>query len=269
MCVILIAEETRLDASTIEAAVEANPDGNGFAWMQSGKVHWRKGITVKAAIKLAKTKPLPYVFHARIATVGATCAALCHPFPITHRGNQTAIAGTSKRGVVFHNGSWAEWNEYVSKHHGANWSDSRGMADMVFADGDEALELIPTTQRVVMMTPTEILFQGTGWTTINGVKASNNHFTWAKSRSEALPEIDWRIDRSYEADEDITNQLDLRLRMANRNYHRWSGTSPAVPTKKRVMPRVNPTGPSEIENRGRGLYMNGARLLNLDRPRRS
>ena len=285
MCVILIAEEKRITTSTIKAAIDANPDGNGFAWMESGRVHWRKGITVKAAIKLAKTKPLPYVFHARIATVGATCAELCHPFPITRRGKQTATVGTSKRGVVFHNGSWGEWDEYVSKHNGANWSDSRAMADMVFADGDEALELIPETQRVVMMTPTEILFQGTGWRTINGVKASNTHFLtwtnrWIDSQTETKPfEIDWRSDRSYEADEDVSNQLSLRLRMANRNYHRWTGSNPTKPTKNRKaaskpkgrsmstgMPK---TDLAPIENRGRGLYMNGARLLDLDNPRRS
>ena len=150
---------------------------------------------------------------------------------------------------------------------------------MVFADGDESLELIPTTQRVVMMTPTEILFQGTGWTTINGVKASNTHFTWAKRRSEALPEIDWRSDRSYEADEDITNQLDLRLRMANRNYHRWTGSNPtkqiknsraaSKPKGRSVSTGMPKTDLAPIENRGRGLYMNGARLLDLDSPRRS
>ena len=141
------------------------------------------------------------------------------------------------------------------------------MADMVFADGDEALELIPTTQRVVMMTPTEILFQGTGWKTINGVKASNNHFTWAMHLTETPRfEIDWRSDRSHKDEEDMSNQLSLRLRMANRNYHRWTSSNPTKPTKKSrsVSNGMSKTDISPIENRGRGLYMNGARLLDLD-----
>ena len=229
MCVILIAQESRLDASTIRDAVEANPDGNGFAWIQGGQVHWRKGITVKTAIKLADTKPLPYIFHARIATFGATCAALCHPFPITKRRKQTATIGSSKRGVVFHNGSWSEWDEYVNHPRGeTHWSDSRAMADMVFADGDEALELIPGSQRVAMMTPTDILFQGTGWTTLRaGIKASNTHFVrmspslWSDSPSMSAS----KPYRSYQDDSDLPNQLDLQLRMSNRNYSRWSNST--------------------------------------------
>jgi len=177
MCVILIAEENRLTANDIRAAVASNPDGNGFAWISKGKVHWRKGITTDAAISLAKSKPLPHVFHARIATIGQPCDALCHPFPVEARAEQTATSGSSSEGVVFHNGSWGDWQDNIDTPTRGLWSDSRAMADMVYVDGVSALDIIPDSQRVVMMTPESVEYRGTGWTTLpDGTLASNTHF---------------------------------------------------------------------------------------------
>ena len=177
MCVILIAQENRLTAATISAAIESNPDGNGFAWISKGKVHWRKGITPDAAISLAKTKPLPHVFHARIATIGEPCDALCHPFAVETRAEQTATSGSSSEGVVFHNGSWGDWQDNIDTPTKGLWSDSRAMADMVYVDGVSALDIIPDSQRVVMMTPESVEYRGIGWTTLpDGTLASNTHF---------------------------------------------------------------------------------------------
>ena len=177
MCVILIAAENRLTANDIRLAVASNPDGNGFAWISKGKVHWRKGITTDAAISLAKSKPLPHVFHARIATVGKPCAALCHPFPFEARQKQTATIGESQEGVVFHNGSWGDWEDHIDATSGSVWSDSRAMADMVYVDGVDALDVVPDSQRVVTVTPDGIQYRGNGWTTLpDGTLASNTHF---------------------------------------------------------------------------------------------
>ena len=140
-------------------------------------MHWRKGITTDEAISLAKTKPLPHVFHARIATVGKPCAALCHPFPAEPRAKQTATSGASSEGVVFHNGSWNDWRDNIDAPTSGPWSDSRAMADMVYVDGVTALDIIPDTQRVVMMTPESVEYRGNGWTELpDGTLASNTYF---------------------------------------------------------------------------------------------
>lgn len=187
MCVILITDQNRLTASTIRAAVDSNPDGNGFAWISAGKVHWRKGITTEQAIRLAQTKPLPHVFHARIATIGKPCDALCHPFPVEARAEQTATSGASSEGVVFHNGSWNDWRDNIDEPSSGLWSDSRAMADMVYVDGVTALDIIPDSQRVVMMTPESVEYRGRGWTALaDGTLASNTYFMRDAYRQSAF-----------------------------------------------------------------------------------
>ena len=177
MCVILITGTKRLTGNAIRAAIASNPDGNGFAWIERQKVHWKKGITANEAIILANTKPLPYVFHARIATVGRPCDALCHPFPVEARDKQTATAGSSRKGVVFHNGSWRDWFDNIDTSNSGPWSDSRAMADLVYAGGARALDAIPDSQRIVMMMPESVEYRGDGWTELpDGTLASNTNF---------------------------------------------------------------------------------------------
>ncbi len=177
MCVILVSDTQRLTDRMLKDAVDANPDGNGFAWIDGKAVRFEKGITLDRAGELAATVRLPYIFHARIATVGRAEPALCHPFPLDRRLNATQLVGRSTRGVLFHNGTWADWRRHVTPSADGPWSDSRAMADMVAEFGADALDTtVGDSQRVVLLTPGGVRCYGAGWReTSAGIFASN---TW-------------------------------------------------------------------------------------------
>jgi hypothetical protein len=176
MCVILIAESRRLSNTLIDAAVQANPDGNGFAWINDDVVVFEKGITVARVKELARSVPMPYVFHARIATVGGKIPELCHPFTLNPKSNALATRGKSKAGVLFHNGHWHDWEEYVDVDKTA-WSDTRAMAAIVKEYDVEALySVVPLTQKTVVMTPEKVHIRGNWIHILNGVRASNGWF---------------------------------------------------------------------------------------------
>src|SRR5262245_53468826 len=126
MCVILVAETGRLTPRMIDLAVDRNPDGNGLAWIERKSVRFEKDLSAADVREMLDWLPLPYVFHARIATVGGVCPELCHPFPLDRRVKPLALAGWSPKGVLFHNGHWGAWKQFAdpSKVIGL-WSDSR------------------------------------------------------------------------------------------------------------------------------------------------
>jgi len=178
MCVILIADEKRLTKRMVELAMDANPDGNGFAWREKGAVCFEKGLSEADAVDFARHLPLPYIFHARIATVGGVRPELCHPFPIDGRVKPTALAGRSRRGVLFHNGTWWKWRDYVEQGD-EPWSDSRAMAALVnLYDAEAISEVVDEhANRVVLMTPTDIRRFGRGWSKPHaGIWASNTYY---------------------------------------------------------------------------------------------
>lgn len=182
MCVILCATTTRLTDSMIERAAATNPDGNGIAWIADGAVEYRKGLLLEEVQDLAAVLPRPYVFHARIASVGGVRPELCHPFPLDRRLNPNQLRGRSGKGVLFHNGHWSDWREALAPAGPGYWSDSRAMAELVARFGPEAIPaFVPDSQRVVLLTPRGIERFGQGWTeTSRGVWASNT--SWLRPR---------------------------------------------------------------------------------------
>jgi len=174
MCVILIADQKRLSPTLIRQAVNANPDGNGLAWIENRKVCFRKAVTLDDVEDLASELPLPYVFHARIATVGGVKPGLCHPFPLDGRLNPTQLVGRTPKGVLFHNGHWSAWKQYVNNPTG-EYSDSRVMAELVSAFGPDVIQdHVTDSQRVVLVTPKGVTRYGAGWTEVSkGIHASN------------------------------------------------------------------------------------------------
>lgn len=183
MCVILSAEEARLTEEQVIRAIASNRDGNGFAWIDEGVVHFAKGVSPRTARRLAVTLPLPYVFHARIATVGGVRPELCHPFPLDRRLRPATLRGTSTKGVLFHNGHWSEWRDYVRPAGRGPWSDSRGMAQLVSEFGPDAIDLVvPDHQKVVLLTRQGVTRYGVGWSEVEpGIWASNRHWLYGHS----------------------------------------------------------------------------------------
>lgn len=193
MCVILISNPTkpRISASMIQQADLANRDGIGVAWLDNDKVCWQKGLTVETAIVLAANLPQPYMFHFRMATIGAVSPELTHPFPLF--GDVTdALKGRTHHGVMMHNGHWSGWEKEFKKRASARWihryitdkaawSDSRGMAWLASRIGYHVLPKIAKAgQRIAVMTTRGVKTYGEGWCDIDGVVASNKYFQWAQ-----------------------------------------------------------------------------------------
>jgi hypothetical protein len=180
MCVIMIGEKVRPTTGMIAAAFDANDAGAGIAWRENGIVKWEKGLDLEKITKYCEEKPLPYVTHFRIPSVGGKCPELCHPFPIS-RDVTTNLKGSTKGYVLFHNGHWNVWrdklldslikrDEAVPK---GKWSDSRTLAWMAYRYGHNVLNI--TEEKVVVFSPTDhdIFGPATGWSEIQGVWCSN------------------------------------------------------------------------------------------------
>jgi predicted glutamine amidotransferase len=212
MCVILIARSKPLTRTLVNAAMDANPHGNGFAWIEKrGKkrtVRFEKGLTRNEVNKFSLKLPLPYVFHARIASVGGVHVRLTHPFPVAPRREQLKISGASRKGVLFHNGTWMEWKQFYEGPVEELWSDSRAMADLIHKHGEQMLYAIPDTQKIVRVTTTGVEAYGTGWSEVaKGVEASNRYFLPSKMMSPLERAITGKDSWSWEdenADEDET-----------------------------------------------------------------
>jgi hypothetical protein len=182
MCVIIVAQDKPLSRNMLKKAVARNKDGIGFAWIDGDKVRFKKSVSIKEALALRKSLPLPYVFHARYTTEGKTIPELCHPFPVT-RANSRRTSGKFKR-VLFHNGTWTSWAstvKSVEERYGATlpsgpMSDSRAMAFVVAVLGVGVLDM-PHGQRYAILDKDGPHLFGKGWSKWNGYWVSNTR--WA------------------------------------------------------------------------------------------
>lgn len=167
MCCIAACYLDRLTDQMIDDMTAFNADGFGMAWIEDGKVRWQKGLDDVKAKLFARHLPLPYVAHARLATVGGPTAQLAHPFPI-EKGSSVKLRGKANR-VLFHNGHVSEWRALVHASDGRKapilgnkWSDSRAIAHVVATRGKSMLKHLGG-QRFAILTPHGIERFGAGW----------------------------------------------------------------------------------------------------------
>lgn len=189
MCVIFVARDRPVTANEVEQAAKVNSDGIGMAWFRRGKVAWKKGLSVDNAMWLCGKVPLPYVFHARLATVGGKVDSLSHPFPIAVDQNM-GKAGESRR-VLFHNGHVSNWYPLalaagvtVGTGH---YSDSSIVA--------KVLATIPRKKRAVLLKelPGRWVIMGDGevkcigeFHDMKGMLASNDRYTCTYRKAHTL-----------------------------------------------------------------------------------
>ena len=196
MCVIMAFDDQFPTDEILKNASAMNGDGGGLAYIKDGKVHWEKGMHVtgeyiQECIKQESIQ-LPIIVHFRIATHGGVNSELCHPFAISAEdGEDLADAGYDEAGVLFHNGIWHHYNDVALKVLLSNkgvrlpngdLSDSRIMAWCVRFFGMNYLQLID--EKVLVLTPQGIVRYGKGWSTVDKVACSNDHFdkSWNKNR---------------------------------------------------------------------------------------
>ena len=193
MCVILSGPADKI-YPLMDKAMDANPHGNGLAWIDANKdgdifVNWRKGIKDEDAKNIVKRLgDTNIVFHARIATVGGINGLLSHPFPVSLYP-RLQYNGVDDM-VLFHNGHFVGWEKFIPedkvKSHEYSWSDSRAIAHAL-ASGqitkEDLGEKVNGVFAVVSIKPFEGK-ENTGtiehfgkWVSIEeGVWASNDNF---------------------------------------------------------------------------------------------
>jgi len=217
MCVIICCDKKsgHITKKMLKNAEQSNNDGMGLAWInKNNKVQWVKGLTSKNMLKLIKKlKPSlkrGYIVHARIASIGDVCPALTHPFEISINANDS-LTGESDVGVLFHNGTWSDHEEYMMKtliktntkmYEGKN-SDSRSMAFLAHKFGINFLSLIPD-QKIAVLTPKGIKRFG-NFPKVDDFYCSNNYFN---STSKVF-----NMYSGYDDDDFFDKQFDKRYQM--------------------------------------------------------
>jgi len=167
MCVLIVAQKSRIDKSTFKKAWNSNPDGFGIAWREHNEVRYRKGImSLKEAMKFYYSKkfPLPHVLHFRIASIGEVCPELTHPFEL---GWNTALEGSTKQGVVFQNGTEPDALKHIitvalirrQKLPAGKWSDTRALGILIKELGVNVLNFLDAG-KVAVFTPDKIYLHG-------------------------------------------------------------------------------------------------------------
>lgn len=144
MCVIAVCIKKLPTEDELCRMESANHAGGGMAWIEGGRVHWAKGYRAKHLAKLAEGKPLPVVFHFRLATVGGNDKLLSHPFPISEKAElwKNGTAGA----VLFHNGHEGDYKKLASAagldlkgiELKGPMSDSRALAAITARNGNPA-----------------------------------------------------------------------------------------------------------------------------------
>lgn len=173
MCVIAVClNEDRLTVRMVEKMWADSPHKGGVAWRAPFKgadhVFWKKGLTLAQMQDVAKTIPLPAVYHFRKQTVGGECDELNHPFPVTRKA-ETLLEGHTLGGVLFHNGTLPNWEDRLLRAcvdfkipiPDGELSDSRAIVFLTSIYGKNYMNLLPDNQRGVYFSPTELIyFQG-------------------------------------------------------------------------------------------------------------
>jgi hypothetical protein len=172
MCCIAACYLDRLTDELIDDMTATNQDGFGMAWIEKGKVRWQKGLDDITAKLFARHLPLPYVAHARLATVGGNGNGLAHPFPI-EKGSSIKLKGSANR-VLFHNGHVSDWRAIVHASDGRRgpilgnkWSDSRALAHVVATRGKGLLRKL-ADNRFAILNKDGIERFGKGWSQPDG-----------------------------------------------------------------------------------------------------
>lgn len=195
MCVIIVGTaDKKPTRSELGLCWGRNPHGAGVASYDSqGRVTWKKGIRdLDELFELIEGFTGPWIAHVRFITVGKNTEALTHPFPVA-KASCTSTEGAGNASVLFHNGTWREWQKGMRDLSLSDssidlpdgpLSDSRAIAWLCAHKGYRFLRLLPgrfalmTRSRGVRMFPEG----GAGWTTVSGVHYSNMDWRRLTSR---------------------------------------------------------------------------------------
>jgi hypothetical protein len=165
MCIIVIADKVKPSKKFLERCEKENRHGGGIAWREDGKIHFKKNLKASEIYAITQRVELPFVIHFRIASVGAVTPELCQPFPM---GGDLRLKGNTNKGVLFHNGTWRDWEAMLYKTFphplpGGTWNDSRAMAYItkLWGENPNWLMLPGKDNRICFFTPDNLFTFGT------------------------------------------------------------------------------------------------------------
>lgn len=188
MCVIIVAEKgIKVPMENLEKAWNANSDGAGMCYLDSGLVRIRKGFMKFDEFKQAlREVPLNVdrMFHFRIATAGRVTPGMTHPYPVEM--NLKAMYATDMRTSMacMHNGVISWCNPPLGS--AASFSDSMAfIANYLYPVRKDVMDNIAiqmlisyaTSSKFGIMTPNGVVRIG-NFVEIDGVYYSNTSWKY-------------------------------------------------------------------------------------------
>ncbi len=188
MCVIINIEDGKFPKSqTLKDAESLNSHGGSIAWLEKGKINYRKGLKAKKIIKIIEKRLIPNkvktaIIHFRIASVGNVNPKLCHPFPISKEVKTDLHVDDSKFDLLFHNGTISNWEKMLIKSIQDNpakipkgeLSDSRVIAFLLNRHGNDIIK-DSQMNKFSILTHKGIVKFGT-WVKVDDNQCSNDYF---------------------------------------------------------------------------------------------
>lgn len=190
MCVIFACEKNKFPTfKEMQLAEEMNGDGGGIAWLDEKKqIHFKKGLTASQIQKMIDSGMVktPCVIHYRITSTGQNIPELTHPFIISKESPllQEGILPARHSGVLFHNGTYSEYDELLmkavmmsnSKMLKGEYTDSRVLAFVSALYGHEFLNFIDGWNKFIVLDSDGIHRYGEFGKVSHGVKSSNDYY---------------------------------------------------------------------------------------------
>jgi hypothetical protein len=112
VCVAAIINKP-LSREHLQCMDDDNPHGGGVAWLQNGRIAFRRGLTASQIYAMQECGVLtfPYLLHFRWATHGSRTMKLTHPFPTGARAFDGELRGEADE-VLIHNGVWHDYRHW-------------------------------------------------------------------------------------------------------------------------------------------------------------
>jgi hypothetical protein len=200
MCVAAIINKP-VSKHHLECMDEDNPHGGGVAWVDRGKLRFKRGLHAADifAMQEAGVLTFPYLLHFRWATHGDRIPQLTHPFPTGRRAFKGELEGTARE-VLIHNGVWNDYDEFFELvDRSVSWKTLKETSDTAVAAyfyaefpdiGDEIPWAVATAR--VKNKAIDIRKHG-GWSEWEGNEYSN--LTWLPWRENpAYSNYNWKKD---------------------------------------------------------------------------
>jgi predicted glutamine amidotransferase len=182
MCIAIVCDSGKPTLEQLKNSEITNHDGGGIAWVEGGKVHWKKNISAQEIYQISQAKDLPQLIHFRLASVGGINPYLCHPFPVTITADPE-LEGEADA-VLIHNGGYTNWNkmlmDLITIHKivpRGPISDTRVMAMFAAHVGNtEVLQYFDEKIAVLKKDKTTEIYKIDSWILENGMYFSNSTY---------------------------------------------------------------------------------------------